>query len=319
MTPNLPLRQDKRGSLQIAYGLSRLVRMTNFFAGNLLRVLSVTGLANPIAPPTQSCQTFSIHWNLREGENMNQIDLSGRVAVVTGAARGIGLAIAQRLLQSGASVSAWDFDPAALRSACEQLGSLGKIVAEVVDVTNEAAVIQAARATAERFGKIDILVNNAGIGGPIAQTWDYDVEQFRKVMEVNVVGVFLGCKHVVPIMRRQNWGRIVNIASIAGKNGTPNFAAYGASKAAVIALTKALGRELADTEILVNAVCPSVAETEILSTFTAEKVKWMVEQVPKARFVQPNEIAAMVAWLSSEDCSFSTGQLFDISGGRSVY
>lgn len=249
----------------------------------------------------------------------NRIDLSNRVAIVTGAARGIGYAIAERLLQSGAAVSMWDLDAAALRTAGQSLASLGKAAVEQVDVSDENAVNRAVQSTAQRFGKIDILVNNAGIGGPIVQTWEYDLDTFRKVFDVNVVGVFLGCKAVIPIMRKQNYGRIVNIASIAGKNGTPNFSAYGASKAAVIALTKALGRELADTEILVNAVCPSVAETEILSTFTPEKIKWMVEQVPKGRFVQPAEIAAMVAWLSSEECSFSTGQLFDISGGRSVY
>jgi len=250
---------------------------------------------------------------------MNKIDLTGRAAVVTGAARGIGYAIAHRLLQSGASVSIWDIDPAALRSAGQRLSEWGRVVAEEVDVADENAVSRATQSTVQRFGKIDILVNNAGIGGPIVQTWEYDLSAFRKIMDVNVVGVFLACKHVIPIMRKPNYGRIVNIASIAGKNGTPNFSAYGASKAAVIALTKALGRELADTEILVNAVCPSVAETDILKSFTPEKVKWMVEQVPKGRFVKPEEIAAMVAWLSSDECSFSTGQLFDISGGRSVY
>ncbi len=186
-------------------------------------------------------------------------------------------------------------------------------------MTHEADVARATAATAQRFGRIDLLVNNAGIGGPICQTWEYDLATVRRIMDVNFTGTFLCCKHVVPVMKRTNYGRIVNIASIAGKMGTPKFSAYGASKAAVIALTKALGRELADTEILVNAVCPSVADTDIIKTFTAEKVKWMVEQVPKGRFVHTSEIAAMVAWLCSEECSFSTGQLFDISGGRSVY
>ncbi|PWT74552.1 MAG: 3-oxoacyl-ACP reductase [Proteobacteria bacterium] len=249
----------------------------------------------------------------------NTIDLSNRVAIVTGAARGIGLSVAKRFLESGASVSMWDLDAAALRAAGQQLSPLGRVAIEETNVTDEASVSRATQSTVQRFGKIDILVNNAGIGGPIVQTWEYDLATFQKVMEVNVVGVFLGCKHVIPIMRRQNYGRIVNIASLAGKNGTPNFSAYGASKAAVIALTKALGRELADTEILVNAVCPSAADTDILKQFTPEKVKWMVEQVPKGRFVRPDEIAAMVAWLASDECSFSTGQLFDISGGRSVY
>jgi 3-oxoacyl-[acyl-carrier protein] reductase len=250
---------------------------------------------------------------------MNKIDLNGRAAVVTGAARGIGYAIAHRLLQSGAAVSIWDIDPAALRGAGQRLSEWGRVVAEEVDVSDENAVSRATQSTTQRFGKIDLLINNAAIGGPIAQTWEYDTATFRRLMEINVTGVFLCCKHVLPSMRKQNYGRIVNIASIAGKNGSPNFSPYGASKAAVIALTKALARELADTEILVNAVCPSVADTDILKTFTPEKVKFLLEQVPKGRFVRAEEIAAMVAWLCSEECSFSTGQLFDITGGRSVY
>jgi 3-oxoacyl-[acyl-carrier protein] reductase len=250
---------------------------------------------------------------------MNKIDLAGRAAVVTGGARGIGLAIAERLLQSGAAVSLWDLDAQALEQAEHNLAAHGKVACEAVDVTDEAAVARAAQSTVQRLGHVDLLVNNAGIGGPICQTWEYELETVRKVLEVNYIGTFLCCKHLIPIMRRRNYGRIVNIASLAGKNGTPNFSAYGASKAAVIALTKALGRELADTEILVNAVCPSVADTDILRTFTPEKVQWMIDQVPKKRFVHTSEIAAMVAWLCSEECSFSTGQLFDISGGRAVY
>lgn len=250
---------------------------------------------------------------------MNRIDLAGRTAVVTGGARGIGLAIAERLLQSGAAVSLWDLDAQALAQAVHNLEVHGKVASETVDVTDEAAVVRATKATVQRLGQVELLVNNAGIGGPICQTWEYDVDTVRKVLEVNYIGTFLCCKHLIPVMKQRNYGRIVNIASLAGKNGTPNFSAYGASKAAVIALTKALGRELADTEILVNAVCPSVADTDILRTLTPERVQWMVEQVPKRRFVHTSEIAAMVAWLCSEECSFSTGQLFDISGGRSVY
>jgi 3-oxoacyl-[acyl-carrier protein] reductase len=250
---------------------------------------------------------------------MNRIDLAGRTAVVTGGARGIGLAIAERLLQSGAAVSLWDMDAQALAQAEHNLEAHGKVASETVDVTDEAAVARAAQTTVQRLGHVDLLVNNAGIGGPLCQTWEYDVKTVRQVLEVNYVGTFLCCKHLIPIMQRRNYGRIVNIASLAGKNGTPNFSAYGASKAAVIALTKALGRELADTEILVNAVCPSVADTDILRTFTPDKVQWMIDQVPKKRFVHTSEIAAMVAWLCSEECSFSTGQLFDISGGRAVY
>jgi 2-dehydro-3-deoxy-L-rhamnonate dehydrogenase (NAD+) len=249
----------------------------------------------------------------------NKIDLTNRVAIVTGAARGIGYAISERLLRSGAAVSMWDLDAAALRSAGQALAALGRVAIEQVDVTDADAVARAAQSTVQRFGKIDILVNNAGIGGPTAPIWEYDLAAFRQVFDVNVVGVFLCCKTVVPLMRKHNYGRIVNIASIAGKNGTPTFAAYGASKAAVIALTKALGRELADTEILANAVCPSIADTDILQQHSPEKIKELVALVPKGRFVRTDEIAAMVAWLSSEECSFSTGQLFDITGGRSVY
>lgn len=250
---------------------------------------------------------------------MNRIDLAGRVAVVTGAARGIGYAIAERLLQSGAAVALWDLDRAALDEAARVLEVHGKVAAQAVDVTDEDAVAAATADAVGRFGVVDLLVNNAGIGGPICQTWEYDLATVRRVFEVNYMGTFLCCKHLIPVMKQRNYGRIVNIASIAGKNGTPNFSAYGASKAAVIGLTKALGRELADTEILVNAVCPSVADTDILHQFTPEKVQHLIGLVPKGRFVRTSEIAAMVAWLCSEECSFTTGQLFDITGGRSVY
>ena len=247
------------------------------------------------------------------------IDLADRAAIVTGAARGIGLAIAERLLASGASVALWDRDAAALAAAESTLAGRGRLLVQTVDITDEAAVTQAVRTAEAKLGPIAILVNNAGIGGPVVQTWEYDLATWRQIFAVNVDGTFLCSKAVIPAMRSRGYGRIVNIASIAGKNGTPNFSAYSASKAAVIALTKALGRELADTEILVNCVCPSVADTEILQTFTQEKVKWMLDQVPKGRFVKPDEIAAMVAWLASDECSFTTGQLFDITGGRSVY
>jgi 3-oxoacyl-[acyl-carrier protein] reductase len=246
---------------------------------------------------------------------MNKIDLAGRVAIVTGAARGIGFAIAERLIASGAKVALWDMDAAALSVAGKQLDA----ITQQVDVTKEAQVAAAVQAVHKQFGKIDILVNNAGIGGPIVNTWEYDLATFQKIFDVNVVGVFLGCKHVIPLMKKRNYGRIVNTASIAGKNGTANFSAYGASKAAVIALTKALGRELADTEVIVNCITPGPADTDILNQFTPEKVKWMIDQVPKGRFLKVEEVAAMVAWLASEDCSFSTGAVFDITGGRSVY
>jgi 2-dehydro-3-deoxy-L-rhamnonate dehydrogenase (NAD+) len=247
------------------------------------------------------------------------IDLADRTAIVTGAARGIGLAIAERLLACGASVALWDRDAATLAGVETTLTGRGRFVVQPVDITDEAAVTQAVRTAEAKLGPIAILVNNAGIGGPVVQTWEYDLATWREIFAVNVDGTFLCSKAIIPAMRSRGYGRIVNIASIAGKNGTPNFSAYSASKAAVIALTKALGRELADTEILVNCICPSVADTEILQSFTAEKVKWMLDQVPKGRFVKPDEIAAMVAWLASDECSFTTGQLFDITGGRSVY
>ncbi len=250
---------------------------------------------------------------------MTRIDLDKRTAIVTGAARGIGLAIAERLLASGARVALWDVDSAELEAQRSRLSKEAMVSAFTVDVTDEAAVQQAVRSTEARLGPIDILVNNAGIGGPNLPMWEYDVAVFQKVFAINVTGTFLCSKAVIPAMRQRNYGRIVNIASIAGKNGTPFFSAYSASKAAVIGLTKALAKELAETEILVNTVTPSVADTDILKQFEPEKVKWMLDQVPKGRFVRPDEIAAMVAWLASDECSFSTGQVFDITGGRSVY
>ncbi len=250
---------------------------------------------------------------------MTRIDLDQRTAIVTGAARGIGLAIAERLLASGARVALWDVDTAELEVQRSRLAKEAMVSAFTVDVTDESAVQQAVRSTEARLGPIDILVNNAGIGGPNLPMWEYDVAVFQKVFAINVTGTFLCSKAVIPAMRQRNYGRIINIASIAGKNGTPFFSAYSASKAAVIGLTKALAKELAETEILVNTVTPSVADTDILKQFEPEKVKWMLDQVPKGRFVRPDEIAAMVAWLASDECSFSTGQVFDITGGRSVY
>jgi len=254
----------------------------------------------------------------------NNIDLTSRVAIVTGAARGIGYAICERLLQSGASVSMWDLDGAALRSAGQALAGLGKVAIEQVEVSDPDSVARATQSTANRFGKVDILVNNAGIGGPIAPVWEYDLDAFRQVFDVNVVGVFLCCKAVVPLMRKQNYGRIVNIASIAGKNGTPNFAPYGASKAAVIALTKALGRELADTEILANAVCPS-ADTRMTLTEAVKanrKRKFEEGLMTKAEYERtliprgPEFIAPMVVYLCLDQADYINGQVFHVEKGR---
>lgn len=247
---------------------------------------------------------------------MNQLDFNRRTAVVTGGAAGIGLAVARRLHASGAKVALWDRDIKALEATRDEHGFAH---IEGVDVANAADVERATTASAGALGGIDILVCSAGVAGANANVWEYPIDEWRRVFDINIHGLFYCNRAVVPIMQRNDYGRIVNIASIAGKNGTPNFSAYGASKAAVIALTKALGRELANTEILVNAVCPSAADTDILKQFTPDKVKYFLEQVPKGRFVRTSEIAAMAAWLCSEECSFSTGQLFDISGGRSVY
>jgi 3-oxoacyl-[acyl-carrier protein] reductase len=234
------------------------------------------------------------------------------VAIVTGAAR---IKQSRSACCSQARRIDVGFDAAALRSADRHwLRWAGW--RSSVDVTDAR---DRSRHTIQFALRQRLTSRPSGIGGPTGPIWEYDLAAFRQVFDVNVVGVFLCCKTVVPLMRKNNYGRIVNIASIAGKNGTPTFAAYGASKAAVIALTKALGRELADTEILANAVCPSIADTDILQQHSPEKIKELVALVPKGRFVRTDEIAAMVAWLSSEECSFSTGQVFDITGGRSVY
>jgi len=234
---------------------------------------------------------------------------SGKVALVTGGASGIGAAVARRLHAEGARVASLDVHG----------GPPNGVLALTGDVSRSADVEAAVAGVHRELGPIDILVCSAGVPGASLPTVDVTDEEWRRVMGINADGVFYCNRAVIPSMVERGYGRIVNIASIAGKNGTPNFAPYGASKAAVIALTKALGRELADTEILANAVCPSVADTDIIKVHTPEKVKELIQLVPKGRFVRTDEIAAMVAWLSSEECSFSTGQLFDISGGRSVY
>jgi len=245
---------------------------------------------------------------------MNQLDLNGRHAVITGGAAGLGLAIAQRMLASGARVTLWDRDPEALARAAELLGAGVRTVA--VDVSEHASVVQAA---AQTEGAIDALVNSAGVTGPNTRLWDYPPEAWRQVMEVNLNGLFYCCREIVPRMRERNWGRIVNIASVAGKDGNPNASAYSASKAAVIALTKSLGKELADTGIRVNCVTPAAVKTAIFDQMTPEHIQFMLSKIPMGRFGQPEEVAAMVSWLCTEDCSFSTGAVFDLSGGRSSY
>ena len=248
---------------------------------------------------------------------MSKTAFSGKRAVITGAAQGIGRAIAERLRDGGAQVCLWDVDTDLGSRMAEQMGR--SVVARAVDVTDYKAVADAARATFEQFGGIDILVNNAGISGPNAPTWEYPVEDWKQVLDIDLNGVFYCCRSVVPIMLSGKYGRIVNIASVAGKEGNPNAPAYSAAKAGVIGLTKSLGKELADTNVLVNCVTPAVAKTRIFDQMTEEHISYMLSKIPMGRFVDVAEIAALVAWLSSDECSFSTGAVFDITGGRSTY
>ncbi len=250
---------------------------------------------------------------------MNQIDIKDRVAIVTGGARGIGYAIAERMLRSGASVCLWDIDASALDAAKAELSTLGKVHAATVDLTSIASVESATESTLAAFGKIDILVNNAGIAGTNAKTWETDPAEWQRVMAINLNGPFHCCHAVVPHMLKNGYGRIVNIASIAGKEGNPNAAHYSASKAGVVALTKSLGKELATSGIIVNAVTPAVIETDILKQLTKQHIDYMLSKIPMNRFGKKEEAAALVVWLSSEDCSFTTGAVFDLSGGRATY
>ncbi len=246
---------------------------------------------------------------------MNRLDLDGRNAVVTGGASGLGLAIAERLAASGAKIVIWDIDGAAAQAAGKKLGGS----AVVADVSDPASVTLAVKGTLGVVPAIDVLVNNAGITGPNARLWEYPVEGWQKVFAVNVEGTFHCCRAVVPLMRARNYGRIVNIASVAGKDGNPNASAYSASKAAVIGLTKSLGKELADTAIRVNCVTPAAVRTPLFAQMTQSHIDYMLSKIPLGRFGEPQEIAALVAWLASEECSFSTGAVFDLSGGRSTY
>ncbi|WP_043361634.1 SDR family NAD(P)-dependent oxidoreductase [Belnapia sp. F-4-1] len=246
---------------------------------------------------------------------MNQLDLQGRVAAITGGARGIGLAIAERMAASGGRVALWDVD---LAEAERQAARLGGVAARV-DVTDLATIEAALQATEAALGPLDILVANAGITGPNAPVESYPVDAWRQVIEIDLTGVFLCCRAVVPGMRARNYGRIVNIASVAGKEGNPNAAAYSAAKAGVIGLTKSLGKELATTGIRVNCVTPAAAKTDIFKQMTEAQIGYMLSKIPANRFVDVEEIAALACWLATEDCSFSTGAVFDVSGGRATY
>jgi 3-oxoacyl-[acyl-carrier protein] reductase len=248
---------------------------------------------------------------------MNQLDFKGRTAIVTGGAQGIGLAVVKRLLDSGAAVRVWDRDRRVLDQAVSALP--GPVSGAVVDVTEAPLVTKATEEALREFGRLDVLVNNAGIAGLNAPIVDYPVEEWERVLRVNLTSQFLCCRAVVPHMVKLRYGRIVNIASVAGKEGNPNAAAYSASKAGVIALTKSLGKELAQTGVLVNCVTPAAAKTAIFDQMTQAHIDYMLAKIPMGRFVTVEEVAALVCWLASEDCSFSTGGVFDISGGRATY
>ncbi len=253
---------------------------------------------------------------------MNQIDLNGRVAVITGGAQGIGFAVAERMLQSGAGVVLWDIDAALLAQAEDALRKLkqgGVISTAIVELTLEADIAAATADAVRDHGRIDILVNNAGITGGNAPTWELAPEVWRRVIEVNLVAPYLTCRAVVPQMVKQGYGRIVNIASVAGKEGNPNASHYSASKAGLIALTKSLAKELATKGVLVNAVSPAAAKTAMFASMTQQHIDFMLSKIPMARFLEVTEAAAMIAWLASEECSFSTGAVFDLSGGRATY
>jgi len=250
---------------------------------------------------------------------MNQIDLKGRVAVITGGAQGIGYAAAERMLASGAAVVLWDIDAARLAQAENALAKLGTVSSSIVELTLAADIDAAAAEAVKAHGRIDILVNNAGITGGNAPTWELTPQAWQRVIDVNLVGPFLTCRAVVPQMLKQGYGRIVNIASVAGKEGNPNASHYSASKAGLISLTKSLAKELATKGVLVNAVSPAAAKTAIFDQMTEAHIAFMLSKIPMARFLEVGEAAAMIAWLASEECSFSTGAVFDLSGGRATY
>lgn len=249
----------------------------------------------------------------------NKIDLDGKRAVITGGAQGIGYAIAERFIASGASVTLWDRDEALMAASVEKLSTNGGAFGSAVDVTDPAAIADAVAQTRDNMGGIDILVCNAGIAGPAVPVLDYPVEEWNKVINLDLNAVFYCCKAVAPLMVEQNYGRIVNIASIAGKEGNPNASGYSAAKAGVIGFTKSLGKELAKHDISVNCITPAAARTAIFDQITQQHIDFMLSKIPRERFVLVEEIAAMAAWLSSAENSFTTAGVFDISGGRATY
>jgi NAD(P)-dependent dehydrogenase (short-subunit alcohol dehydrogenase family) len=250
---------------------------------------------------------------------MHVFDLNGRRAVITGGAQGFGRAIAERFLQSGARVALWDRDEDVLHAAAKELRALGEVHTALVDVVNASQVDAATSDALGRLGGIDILVANAGIAGPTMPTWEYPPDEWRRVIDIDLTGAFLCCRAVVPHMRAQRYGRVLMIASIAGKEGNPNAAAYSAAKAGVIALTKSLGKELAGDDISVNCITPGPAKTRIFDQITQAHIDYMLSKVPRGRFLKVEELASLAAWLVSQENSFSTGAVFDLSGGRATY
>jgi 3-oxoacyl-[acyl-carrier protein] reductase len=249
---------------------------------------------------------------------MNNLDLKDRVAIITGGAQGFGLAISKRIIQSGGKVVIWDIDESAIKSALNEISS-ENLSFKKVDVTNFVEIEKALLETENELGKIDIFVNNAGITGMNAKVWDYPLDEWKKVIELDLNSTFYCCKAVVPHMIKNNYGRIVNIASIAGKEGNPNASAYSTAKAGVIGLTKSLGKELADKNIAVNCVTPAAAKTRIFDQMTQEHIDYMLSKIPRNRFAKVDELASLVCWLSCEENSFTTSAVFDLSGGRATY
>ena len=249
---------------------------------------------------------------------MINFDLNNRVAIVTGGAQGFGLAITERFIKSGAKVVIWDIDENEAKKALSKINS-ENCLNQKVDVTNFKDIQDNIKKVEKEFGKIDIFINNAGMTGMNAKVWDYPVDEWKKVLDLDLNSIFYCCKAVVPIMIKNNYGRIINISSIAGKEGNPNASAYSAAKAAVIGLTKSLGKELADKNIAVNCVTPAAAKTRIFDQMTQEHIDYMLSKIPRNRFAKVNELASLVSWLASEENSFSTAAVFDLSGGRATY